>query len=249
MRYTRFRVAAVLAVLVVLAGVVYGTKFVHHRWVESQARAVFDDAAATVTTGDEVIATPKHPNGGLVVYAHGSGQTAESIRDRDHAHLMADLLNAGYVVASSDAAGNAWGNPASVQDYVDLVTEVRNTRKIGGVFVIGESMGGLPSLQLLDRISGVQAWVGIFPVTDARTVDGAEATAAVAPVAVRNTGVPLLMFASPDDTRVPKAQNADVFAATMRAKGATVSVVSTRGNHGDPSNFDSARIVEFFSRP
>lgn len=249
---------AIATVLAVIAATGYVGWHGYHLWQDYQAGEVFDAAAGDIT----LIATPKHPNGGLVVYAHGSGGRADSIRGRRCGQLSADLMNAGYVVAAADADGNAWGNPSSVQDYVNLIAQVEREQPITDVYVIGESMGGLPSLQLLDRVPNVRAWVGIFPVTDSRTIMGvptlkAGFTAAyvgdpqgvslVSPVAVRNTKVPMLIFASPDDRTVPKSQNADAFAAAMRAKGADISVVSTRGDHGDPSNFDSPRILGFFA--
>jgi hypothetical protein len=251
----------VMTVLTVVAAL-YGARYGYYRWEEAQARDVFDNAAAAVTTGSEVIGIPKHPNGGLVVYAHRSGQHADSVRDSEHAQLVAALMNAGYVVAASDAGGNAWGNLSSVEKYLDLIREVKTSQRITGTYLIGESMGGLPSLQLLDRVSDIRAWVGISPVTDARSImgnqnlnDGLTAAYAdnppgkskVTPVQVNNIRVPLLMFASPEDRTVPKKRNTDALAAAMQAKGDQASVVSTRGDHGDLSNIDSARIVGFFS--
>jgi hypothetical protein len=56
----------------------------------------------------------------------------------------------------------------------------------------------------------------------------------------------MMFWASPQDETVPKATNTDLCAARARAEGATVTVIRTRGEHGDRSDFDGPRLLEFF---
>lgn len=122
--------------------------------------------------------------------------------------------------------------------------------------LIGESMGGLASLQLANRLPHVKAWVGIYPVCNLATMTARYPDTALAwpggtadrlsPVdlsAMR--GLKMMFFASPGDTVVPKATNTDRCAARATAAGASVQVVETTGEHGDKSTFQPALVVSF----
>ena len=208
------------------------------------------------------VLVPEQPNGRLVVYAHGYGGRADAVLSGDAVGaLAAGLVAAGYAVASSDAAGDAWGDDASVDDYAELAATV--TARVGAtdVFLLAESMGGLAAARLVEerRIEGLRAYAGIYPLCDLgsvyddfrESVDAAygsavpQALADLSPVPL-DGGVPVLFWASPDDSTVDKERNADVCAAQVAAGGGSAVVVDTEGEHLDPSNFDLGALLDFF---
>lgn len=250
----------IIGLLLVLGLVVVGVgAYVVKKVIPVPTLGEVVQAAASIeetTIGGEssIILTPHSPTQGIVVYAHGNNQTEQEVLTGGNvAPLTADLLDAGYIVAASLAEGNAWGNDASIAAYEALIEHAQEASPVDDVYLLGESMGGLPSLRLAASIPDVKAWVGFYPVCDVSTIldqedlregvntaypNGGEDTVSPPPM----PDVPLLFLASPDDTRVPKESNSDRCAAA--AEDATV--VTTTGNHGDPSNFDSGRIIQFF---
>ena len=91
-----------------------------------------------------------HDVKGLLVYFHGSDQTARVIRDDEkHRNLFDPALRSGYAVVAADAGGNAFGNPASQQQYRRLIAAAREKYGAVPVFFVAESMGALAALTLL----------------------------------------------------------------------------------------------------
>jgi len=208
-----------------------------------------------------VIARPKQPTDRVVIYVHGAGEDAAStLTVTARAATITALVDAGYAVAGSDAHGNNWGAPASVKDYLALARRL-GAEGLTRVYVLAQSMGGLAGLKLLAAIRPV-AWAGIFPVCNLRSLYGGQyvheiraaygpgliaaltADSPIVPVGVR--GLRMIFWASPADKVVSKVENTDRCAASARAGGARVQVVTTRGDHGDPSNYQPARLVAFF---
>jgi hypothetical protein len=233
---------------------------------QSAGTPVADPGVTDFVVGGQaaVLWSPRQSNGRLVTYVHGAEGTARSPIDGPSAgltRLVAGLVAAGYTVVSSDAHGNAWGNDASVADYRELIAAAQARTGTTAVYVLAESMGGLAGAQLVtdDPPKGLRAYAGIFPVCDLSSVyaryqpqieaaygEGTyEALVTRSPVPFR-THVPVLMWASPTDTVVDKAANADVCAADAHAAGAPVRVIRTVGDHGDASNYDLDRLLEFF---
>lgn len=206
-----------------------------------------------------LVLRPAKPTNRLVLYVHGSGSQADVLEEEQVKPLVDAFLAKGFAVAASNGSGEYnWGSPASVRDSVSLA------RALGykHVYVLAQSMGGIGGVELIDRLHPV-AWAGIFPVCDARSIwrlgeEAPEIEAVwgsgpppkrISPVRARDVkGLPVLMFASPEDTNVPKSENTDRCAAWMRKGGAQVTVVETTGEHGDPSNFQPARLASFFAR-
>jgi fermentation-respiration switch protein FrsA (DUF1100 family) len=256
---SRVQAVAVVAAAVVVAVVIGAwALIVEPKLRPSPIHPAVASAVASVTAHDRVvILEPRVPSQGIVVYAHGNNQDERAVlTGANVAPVAGRLLREGYYVVGAYAGGNAWGNPGSLAEYERVISEVRSLSDVDDVFLWGESMGGLPSLELASRVGGVKAWAGVYPVCDARTVMGQgdllagieqaypdRRTGAVSPVAMPD--VPLMFWASPDDTRVPKATNTDACAA--KAKG-RATVITTKGNHGDPSNFDPDALAEFFNQ-
>jgi predicted esterase len=205
-----------------------------------------------------LVLRPKKPTNRLVLYIHGSGSQADVLEEEQLAPTVHALLRRGFAVAASNGGGEYnWGSAESVQDSVRLAERTGYKH----VYILAQSMGGIGGVELIDRLHPV-AWAGIFPVCDARSIwnlgdEAAEIEAVwgpgpppgrISPVKARDVkGMPIMMFSSPEDTVVPKKENADRCAAWMRREGAHVTVVQTTGQHGDPSNFQPGRLSSFFA--
>jgi hypothetical protein len=214
-----------------------------------------------------VVQTPDRPTTKVVVYMHGSGErVANALRDPAKHAIFRALLDGGFAVALTDAHGDNWGSPASVRDQLALIDELR-TRGLPDVYVLALSMGGLDGLQLLGRVP-IKAWAGIFPACDLgsvwdiglyrgqiRAAYGLAATASPrsalrgrSPVAIDPPkDLPMRFWASPADRVIPARSNAEACAAIARRRGARVEVTTTRGDHGDASNYDAAGVLRLFA--
>lgn len=200
----------------------------------------------------------------LLLYMHGNGQTAASIRQ---ANLMDRITTAalqdGYAVASHDLGGNSWGNDTGLSLLRQFVTDLLTQYAVGPIILIGESMGGCVALNALARdIVPATAFIGIYPACNLAQLYNHNAalqsaiktaygitdngqyqvqTAGHDPLLIdpkRYGAIPSLITASPTDTTVLKTQNADKLVERMRAAGSDVTYAITSGNHGDASNFD-----------
>lgn len=187
---------------------------------------------------------------GVVIYAHGAGGDENDIAsDRTIAPIARELIHRGYAVADDRAHGNAWGNRASVQDYLALLDALR-ARGLKRVYLLAASMGGLSSLQLLDR-ARVQAWVGIDPVCDPgslsqyrrqiRAANGGVLPARIRPRRLR--GLRMVFAASYQDQVVPRRANTDACAADARRDRGRVTVRDEHGPHVAPSHFPPEQIA------
>lgn len=219
----------------------------------------------TVRAQAAALINPKSRKGKVVVYTHGSGETIENIfRDPKKQAMFIALLAAGYALAATDAHGDNWGNGASVDDNLALVAELRR-RGLRDLYVLALSMGGFDGLALLGRVP-VKAWAGIFPACDLASVYAlglyrgqirtayastgrrlGDAIARRSPVEFAAPGgLPMRFWASPGDRVIPKGENTDACAAIARRRGADVEVTTTRGDHGDPSNYDAQGVLRLF---
>ncbi len=204
-----------------------------------------------------VIIIPRHSQHRAILFEHGSGETADlDVDAAPSAPTITALVRAGYTWAESDAGFNNWGDRASLADDVAVARWLRSHGD--PVIDIGaDSMGGLDATQLIPLIHP-QAVFELFPVCDERTVMDEFGTlmhradaplARLSPVAMHDVaGLPMLFTASPQDTIVPKATNADVCTAEARAAGARVQEFTTKGEHGNSSNWRAGRLLTFLDR-
>lgn len=210
--------------------------------------------------------TPEPRTERVVVYMHGAGERIETaFRDVAKNDTFMTLLKAGYALAATDAHGDNWGNPASVQDQLALIAKLRD-QGLREVYVLALSMGGLDGMQVLGRVE-VKAWAGIFPACQLASVwdrglyrgqiraayglssheSPRSALRGRSPVTIDPpAGLPMRFWASPGDRVIPKRANTDACAAIARRRGARVEVTTTRGDHGDPSNYDAAGVLGLF---
>ena len=213
----------------------------------------------------------------VLLYVHGYGE--------DHTGLTADSLkfavrdafiNAGYILAGTNARGNNWGNQASVDSYAALAKYVGDNYNVNGsgFGLWSQSMGGLDGLLALSqgKIKAV-GWLGTYPVCNLANLYSLGTYTASIDIAYGITGtgiatyanktwgndpvlkqgfslrhIPLRFYASSGDTVVPKANNTDVLAALVAGSCRESAVVACTGNHGDPSHFDATSYLAFFAR-
>jgi hypothetical protein len=209
-----------------------------------------------------LVRMPEQRNGRVVLYAHGYDAEATALlNDREFGAVADGLVAAGYVVAASDAAGDAWGNAASVDAHAALAAAVTDLVDAPEVFLVAESMGGLAGAQMVAdrRIEGLRAYAAISPLCDLSSVyDGYTASVDAAhgatveqaldelsPVAL-DGAVPVLFWASAADRTVDRERNADVCAAQVVADGGRADVIDAAGRHGDPSTYDLDAMLAFF---
>ncbi|GAA2754199.1 alpha/beta hydrolase family protein [Amnibacterium kyonggiense] len=264
-RRTALAVAVALLVQVGLAGCVASSTVPPQATPRPTATIVPADlrAAGGRVVDDErsssLVIVPKTSNGGLVVFLHGWGQTRWSLLSRrEEASVAHAIGDAGFTVLAADADGKAWGDPASLADYRSLIERTQARYRLHDVFLMGESMGGLATMQLARTLPDVRAATAWFPVCDIRTMREprfqatirdawrGRSRAPISPVRVGDT--PLMVWASPADTVVTAATNAAVCVAEAKAAGASVTYIQTSGEHGDPSNYDPAAVVRFFEK-
>lgn len=207
-----------------------------------------------------VLAVPEAPSGDLVIWAHGHGGTADELFDGpQHVGTRDMLLDAGYSLASSDGAGQAWGNPESVDAYAALHDWATEQTTVKSVVLVGQSMGGLASLRLVDELPNVRAWIGLAAVCNLDTVapafdsayeawgvDSWESVPELSPI-VPEADIPMLFIHSPNDSVVPKDTNADTCAAAANDAGADAQVVRAYGDHGNQSVFQPDRMIGFLA--
>lgn len=186
------------------------------------------------------------PVRGLIVYFHGSDQTARVIRDDEkHRNLFDPMLRAGYAVVAADANGNAFGNPRSLESYRGLIAAAREKYGAGPMFFVAESMGAVAALTLIgeDVDRRVKAMVAVSPLMglppQAREVKyiagpwGGTVPASADPMtwppsAFANRAFRL--YLPRDDTVVPPGGIGKDFAARFGTV-ATVEIVDCQGGH------------------
>ena len=226
------------------------------------------------STGSAVPYNAANPTN-VILYFHGSGEDQTGLTTDSLKFTVRDaLINAGYILAGSNARGNNWGNQASVDDYAALDKYVRDNYNVKNVALWSQSMGGLDGLSALaqGKVKAV-GWLGTYPVCNLANLYSLGTYTSAINTAYGITGignatyanltwgndpalmrgfswrhVPMRFYASSGDTVVPKANNTDVLAALVAGSCRESAVVACTGNHGDPSHFDAASYLAFFAR-
>jgi hypothetical protein len=226
--------------------------------------------AATILTADGLNPTLPAP---LVIYHHGAGEDQDALlTDALKAGIVSAMLDAGFIVAGSNAHGNNWGNQNSLDDYSALYTYISANFNISAVIHLSQSMGGISGLLCTAAGSPVPAaWVGIYPACSLSAAFGANAGIFAADIraaygiasdgsdyAAKTAGHdPLLIaastfagrrlrfYASTGDTVIPRASHSDPMAVHVSGTAAEATVISCTGNHGDPSHFQPANLLFF----
>jgi alpha-beta hydrolase superfamily lysophospholipase len=209
-----------------------------------------------------------------VIYDHGIGQTINSITaDPPQSAFVQSLATAGFVVIASEYRNLAcWGNMDCVEDIANLQTLWRSQLNLWSQpFVIGESMGGIVTWNAIAHgVLKPLAAVGVYPACNLAnmysrkvfvpTIQTAYGFTSRSGYSAATRGfdpmldppsifadIPILIWASRSDTVVKRSQNEDPFANAINAAGGSVTINTSRGQHGDPSNFDAPAVISFFS--
>lgn len=209
-----------------------------------------------------------------IIYDHGFGQTIDSITaDPPQSGFIRALAGAGFVIVASEYRNLAcWGNRECVEDIANLQTLWRSQLKLlPQPYVIGESMGGIVTWNAISYGAlKPLAVVGIYPACSLAamyankvfrpTIQTAFGFSSPAGYSAATSGFdpvlaapstfatfPIQIWASYSDHVVRRAQNEDLFAAAVNAAGGSVTIHTSRGGHGDPSNFDAPAVIAFFS--
>jgi len=208
-----------------------------------------------------------------IIYNHGFGQTIDSIAaDVPQSRFIMSLAEAGFVVVASDYRNLAcWGNSQCAEDVANLQTLWKSQLNLmPKPFVIGESMGGIVTWNAISHGAlSPAAVVGIYPVCNLAamnknsvflpTIQSAfgftsqaqypAATEGYDPLltpASKFAGFPIVLWASHSDHVVVRSSNEDPFARAIRVAGGNITIYSSAGEHGDPSNFDAPAVISLF---
>ena len=207
-------------------------------------------------------------------YVRGSGSDGNGlIYDSLKFGCRDALLDAGYILAQTEAHGQNWGNQASVDDYAALEKYVRENYNVKAVALWGQSMGGLdtfsviaqgkvpvvgalltyPACNLADLYaigwdSAIDAAYGITGIGNSVYENNTYGMDPMVKPANVYRDVPMRFYASYSDTLVPRAQNTDLMAAKVAGTRLEADVVACSGVHGDPSHFQPSDYVAFFNR-
>jgi pimeloyl-ACP methyl ester carboxylesterase len=245
------RAAAVTATVLLLAGLLGCSKPQYGMPV---------DALQVAGEGTLGLSVPGQQVAGLVVYFHGSDQKATVIQnDRKHMDLFDPLLRAGYAVVAADAQGNAFGNPASREDYRRLIAAARRIYVAEPVFFVAESMGALAALALISEDTGhhVKGMMGVSPLMglppEARSVNyitspwGGQVPESADPLmwspdvfAGRN----FLLYASKDDAVIPANASAEAFAERFGSV-AKIQVIDCAGGHVATACYQGGEVYKW----
>lgn len=233
-------------------------------------------ATTTVNTtagGQNVrILIPDNYVASAVVYHHGVGEDHTAITsDTLKADVVDRLLADGYIVAGSNAAGENWGNQASLDAYAALQALLVADYAPTKTAIFSQSMGGCSGL-LTAASGGFAAWFGIYPVCSLAAMyaaggfagairtafgiagdgsDYASKTAGYDPAlksAALFNQLPMRFWASAADTVVGKTTNTDAMKTLVAASKAESEVIVCSGNHGHASHFDPQGVSDFLSR-
>lgn len=204
----------------------------------------------------EALAAGRSGPRALLVFAHGVDGDHRTPTENRVVPFTQKLIDDGWVVAASDAGGAAWGSSKSQRDYLDLIGWARQHYRISGVVLLGESMGGVASLDLAasGKVADLRGWVGVSPVTNlpamtdfTESIDQALTPAeqrqvdplALSPDALAD--VPMSIYASPTDTVAPPAVEVTPFVQRM-APTVQIAVRSCAGGHVAPGCYDPAAV-------
>ncbi len=216
-------------------------------------------------------------NGGrCVIYHHGRTETAASLTsDGNKTDVVNRLTSDGYLMASSDAAGDNWGNQASQDAYDALIAYLDSNYAPAQYAFWAQSMGGLSALNMIAGGTSVAGFYGAFPVCSLadmfngnvgatyppsiRTAYGIAAdgsdystkTSGYDPLLATASSylrVPMRFVASSGDFTVDKSANSDAMSAHVAAQLAEHDVITHTGAHGDASVHKPQDISDFMAR-
>lgn len=221
----------------------------------------------TISNADYRFFKPNSPISKVVMYVHGSGEDEDApISDALKIATIRAILNEGIGVISAYAAGNNWGNQASVTDYYNLITWAKTVQIFTKIDIMGQSMGGLTGAHLFLTDVQFEKFLAIYPAFNLAWCFTTSFKAAIktaygfvddADYLTETEGYDPILFsgnllnnrkiqltASSSDTTVSKAYNTDAFIANF-GEYAEIKLFTATGEHGNTSHFYPFRDIIF----
>ncbi|MHA4848110.1 alpha/beta hydrolase family protein [Rhodococcus sp. MSC1_016] len=232
----------------------------------------YDEYAVTIpASGDRaLVMVPQGVSPSAAVY-YLHGRTADETSIGERAGVRDGLLDAGFVVVSPYLHGDLWGN-RDAQDALGALHDWVSCRwPVSRRFLIGESMGATTAANAI-RLREMQ-WAGailVAPSLSMRAVwergeHGRDTLAAAYGLsadghdleskteawdAVRHepdacAGVPIRVYASPEDAVANIAEVTGPWVQRLRAASMAAELIVVSGEHVSPDHFRVDDIVAF----
>lgn len=233
---------------------------------------IVDDVAG----GEDIrILEPDVYNNKALIYFHGRGEDYRgTTEDSLKAGIIDRVTNDGWLVASSTAGGNLWGNDTSLTAYLALQTYLEANYDTDDIVFFTQSMGGLAGLRAAasGNYPKLRGCFNIYPATDVVNVydtnvgfqseiltawSAANRSALVTAVATKNpialsgnafANLAMKFYASKDDTVVTKSGNTDPMIAILASYARECESSVCCGNHGDATHFQPANVAALMGR-
>lgn len=199
---------------------------------------------------------------GVVVYFHGVDEDEFALTSDDARRKLTEaLVDAGFAVVASRAGGNAFADPATLQNYRELGSMAMQHYRIENVYFLAESMGSIPAVNLLaSSLTPVRGLAAIRPALEL-TGDTqawpsrAEQQPPIQSVVVDPMAMPaeslmgrnMRLYVSSDDSSSESPQNALAFKDRFESS-ANISVVTCSGGASDASCVQGDDIIKWFTQ-
>jgi hypothetical protein len=211
----------------------------------------------------------------LIVVYHEKGESQADLlgtyTPRDI--LNTNILNNGWIMCSSAAHGDNWGNQNALNDYVNLLQFAFTNYHILTNLVVAYSgsMGGLPSLLTVGNRTGINtnyaAWIGFYPVinlsaiytntgnTYQSSINTAYGSSSYATIPLGHdpslfagasfSGLRMLFSASQSDTIAVQAFHTDPMRVNVQPYAFQDLLFQATGPHADASHYDVPTVMSF----
>jgi predicted peptidase len=181
----------------------------------------------------------------IVVYSHGSNTEVTTNKEDP---FMKDLQLYGesftknnYIFAASNQHGANWGNSQSIQDTLNMVEWIKenyNTQE--KIYVIGYSMGGLPTLNFATTYPEMVSKIALLAPTTYSAEWNAERVNKVSDIDIQ-------IWHGTADVNVPYSLST-TFVNKLKSLGRDIPLVTIEGiGHWDLDTEYIDELIEYFS--
>ncbi len=208
-----------------------------------------------------------------VMAHHGSGGSEQTVNTPNMISSRDAMLDRGWSIGSAFGYNRAWGNDAALgaiealSEYIgEFVSQVTDT------LFHGQSMGAqtlavmyaqnrIPNVRGLASVDGALNLAAAFAhpahrpsITAAYGIDSSGSDFAVKTAGHDPCQIPASVFAdknfvlwaSPDDTSIPKSQHADVFAGRVNPVADNFALYPVTGGHVTASHYQPVPLMAFY---
>ena len=180
----------------------------------------------------------------IIVYSHGSiTQVTESM----DSEFMQDLKTYGelftknnFIFAASNQHGENWGNDLSIQDTLNMINWIKvNDDTKEKVYMIGFSMGGLPTLNFATRYPELVSKVALLAPTTRSNEWDSERVSKIEDMDIQ-------IWHGTADVNVPYSLST-TFVSKLSTLGRDISLITLEGEtHWDMESNYMDDILEYF---